>query len=83
MQNNITHFDDLPEEVKKQFKLEHIHVPLNKRNRSGRTCRNCVHRDDSYPGTVCFLYHTPINKPRACALRCPMFEHIDDQFIPF
>ena len=83
MHNKIAHFDDLPEEVKKQFGLEYIHVPLNKRNRTGRTCRNCVHLDDNFNDTRCLFRLQIIRKPRACALRCHMFEHLNDQFIPF
>lgn len=77
MQNKITHFDDLPEEVKKQFKLEHIHISLNKHDRCGRTCRNCTHSFLEAKGKVgCYMHdEQPARNTRARALKCKHFEH--------
>lgn len=53
--------------------------PVNKRYRSGRTCRNCINA--AAPGGLClFFQDSDTRNPRARALRCRMFEHWNDAF---
>ena len=56
--------------------------PVNKRYRSGRTCKNCIlyHCRSDFKAGCWYHDDEPARNPRARALRCRMFDHWNDAF---
>lgn len=59
----------------------HITLPqyLDKHDKCGRTCRNCLNVYWENEKMLCFLYdNEPTRNPRSRAIKCKGFEHFLD-----